>query len=190
MNNFFDKIIGKLFQAQNGPLVAGPLKRTAPEQQEYLRWASGPAAAETLRKVRQAISGSHSRTFKAHLLRTPYANGFALYTHTGNAGNELRLLADLLKDRVKSLGYVSQLAERQEYDRAQYVETVEKNYLKPPPPTDFTQLFNQLYGNILIQYVLYNQQPAYLKLVASVYSDRLYTTALPYEELEGILLES
>ncbi|MFT6053161.1 MAG: hypothetical protein ACJAS3_000119 [Roseivirga sp.] len=42
---------------------------------------------------------------------------------------------------------------------------------------------NQLYGNILIEYVMIVRKPSYIKLMANIYQDRMYSEALAFDEL-------
>jgi hypothetical protein len=46
-----------------------------------------------------------------------------------------------------------------------------------------------LYGNISLEKIRINQQPSYFKLLASVYSDRLYYDAKPFDDLMDRLFE-
>ena len=51
------------------------------------------------------------------------------------------------------------------------------------------ELMSQLYGNISLEKIRINQQPSYFKLLASVYSDRLYYDAKPFDDLMDQLFE-
>ena len=51
------------------------------------------------------------------------------------------------------------------------------------PPID------QRYGNISLELILYNDKPHYLKLMASVYSDRLYSEPESFSDLVELLFE-
>jgi hypothetical protein len=50
------------------------------------------------------------------------------------------------------------------------------------PPID------QLYGNISIELHKFNDQPNYIKLMASIYADRLYKIHEDFDELVELLL--
>jgi len=121
---------------------------------------------------------------KFHILSTPYANGFALTYHPSIGIQAFNCFFDYLKDQVKNIAYQLNNSSRKIYDKPSYVETKEKYYLKPPlKAIEDNELFDQLYGNISIEYILIDEKPSYIKLVASIYSDRLYTKALPFEDL-------
>jgi hypothetical protein len=52
------------------------------------------------------------------------------------------------------------------------------------------QLISQLYGNVAIEKITLNNQPNYLKVLATFYSDRLYQDPMPFEELVNQLFEN
>jgi hypothetical protein len=47
----------------------------------------------------------------------------------------------------------------------------------------------QLYGNIMLERVLLNNQPQYLKIQANIYNDRYYQNALPFNDLLSFILK-
>ncbi len=84
----------------------------------------------------------------------------------------------------------SSTADRSLFDKDKYVETKERYYLKPIINAENTnELFNQRFGNIMVEQVLIDNKPSYLKFMASIYSDRLYTEALGFEELMEAIFE-
>jgi hypothetical protein len=96
----------------------------------------------------------------------------------------------LLKDKTLNLGYKLVNADRSLFDKDKYVETKERYYLKPIiDAQNSDELFNQRFGNIMIEQVLIDNKPSYLKFMASIYSDRLYTKALDFEELMAVVFE-
>ncbi len=194
--SFFDKIVKKLFPADkvtNGKeaFVSEELTRNEPYKQAYFRWINEGAYKPLLHDVHEAYQHKLQKnevTLKLHLLTTPYANGFALSYHATIGEKEFNYLFDYLKDQVINAGYQLNNSSRKIYDKPNYIETKEKYYLKPPlKGLDDGTLFDQMYGNISIENILIDGKPSYMKLVASIYSDRLYTKALPFQSLVDIL---
>ena len=68
------------------------------------------------------------------------------------------------------------------------VKVTEKFYFKPPLQLPAEgELISQLYGNVALEKVTVNNEPSYIKLLATVYSDRLYQDAKPFDQLmDGI----
>jgi hypothetical protein len=62
------------------------------------------------------------------------------------------------------------------------------HYLKPQPGND-PNIANQRYGNILIEMVQYDDKPQFIKFMANVYQDRLFTQAGQFEDLMHTLSE-
>jgi hypothetical protein len=71
------------------------------------------------------------------------------------------------------------------------VKVTQKFYFKPPIklPTQ-NELISQLYGNIVIEKVSLNNQPNYLKFLATFYSDRLYQDPNPFDQLLDRLFDA
>lgn len=192
--SFFDKIIHQLFpkSAQtpsktNQPMISEALKRKNAERKKYFEWQNSGLYKSLWQKFHVAYQTrlrNEMGTWEIHLLQMPAANGIALSFPTNLTAQEFQHIFDLLKDKVLALNYKLVNADRQLYDRKTYVEMKEKYYLKPN--IDFQQaneLYDQLYGNILIEFYQIDHQPSYLKFVANIYSDRLYTKALSFDEL-------
>ena len=107
-------------------------------------------------------------------------------TRTGKAG-ALQHLMELLKERVLALGYRMQLADQRIGTDGLHRE---RYYLKPAPPADLSSgPIPQHYGNVLIECWGQDRADRHLKVLCTVYSDRLYAPPLPAEELWPVLLE-
>ncbi len=194
--SFFDKIMQKIFPEKQGtvskePFVTEKLIRAENYNKAYFRWINERAYKPLLDRVYQAYQlklQKQETDLKFHILTTPYANGFALTFNPTIGQQAFSFFFDFLKDQVINAGYRLNNSGRKIYDKPNYVETIEKYYLKPPLKSmDDDSLFDQLFGNISIEYILIDEKPSYIKLVASIYSDRLYTKALPFEDLVQIL---
>jgi len=190
--SFFEKIVKKLFPSDKAvnskeAFVTEELTRNEPYKQAYFRWINEGVYKPLLHEVHEAYQQKLQKNevnLKFHLLTTPYANGFALSYHPSIGEKAFNFMFDYLKDQVINAGYQLNNSSRKIYDKPNYIETKEKYYLKPPlKGLDDGSLFNQMYGNISIENILIDERPSYMKLVASIYSDRLYTKAFPFNEL-------
>jgi len=127
---------------------------------------------------------------EVHVFSSVYANGFALsYGHPLDL-NSFSLLFLGLSRRIIALGYEQVSLDRKLEEVNDQVKETEKFYFKPPLQLPQEgELISQLYGNISLEKIRINQQPSYFKLLASVYSDRLYYDAKPFDELMDRLFE-
>ncbi len=195
--SFFDKITHKLFPKNSSAPAAEVhevLKRTDREQQAYLDWKIQPACHELIREVAQAYYYKKTdigSPLEVHLLNTVYANGFAVSYPAQLSAKEFQYLFEYFKDQVATMGYRVVNADRRIKDKLTYVETTERYYLKPPLHTGEIKhgSINQLYGNVAVEQVLIDDKPSYLKVQASIYSDRLYQDALHFDEFTEKLFE-
>jgi hypothetical protein len=123
-------------------------------------------------------------------LDTPSSKGFAVHFHkTGYAKQDATHFFDLLKEKVLSLNYKPQISDTRTYVQKNWVETVERHYLKPKPSFAENSKFNQRFGNVTIELTLRNDAVHNLKFRATSYSDHLYATAEDFEGLMQVVLE-
>ena len=127
---------------------------------------------------------------EVHVFSSVYANGFALSYDPPLDLNSFSLLFLGLSRRIIALGYEQVSLDRKLEEVNDQVKETEKFYFKPPLQLPQEgELISQLYGNISLEKIRINQQPSYFKLLASVYSDRLYYDAKPFDELMDRLFE-
>jgi hypothetical protein len=171
------------------PFATEPIRRPSAQAQRYFQWQQHPHCLQLCQDLYEAYrakqAGEPHPRYAVHLLASPYANGFALTFPDSMDPLHFQHLFDWLKDRTLLQGYRCVTAERRLFDRGSHVEAQERYYLKPQPAPDAPDAIpiDQRYGNVLLQLVQLDQQPSYLKLVASVYSDRLYTLPLDFQQL-------
>ncbi len=122
-----------------------------------------------------------------HILNSQYANGFAISYNEEIATSDFQFLFDWLAERTKGLGYQLANSDLQVVSKNNVVESKEKHYLKPPVGDG--ELINQQYGNILIEHILIDDVPSYIRYTASIYSDRKYKQAEKFEELTEYLFQ-
>jgi len=195
--SFFDKIIGKIFQAHSETdkiSLTEPLHRHEHHKRSYLEWLTRGDYEYMVADIFDAYKlrkGKNDATSSIYLYESAQANGFAINcADFSYSAEEYRNFFDYLKERVLGLDYILQFSERKIADKGDYVETLEKYYLKPPINVQNPQeLFNQLYGNITIDYIIADDSPRYIKFLCTVYHDRLYSKPLPFDKLVDYLFE-
>ncbi|MBK9013497.1 MAG: hypothetical protein IPM82_05115 [Saprospiraceae bacterium] len=95
---------------------------------------------------------------------------------------------DLLKEKVLTLNYRNQLSDTRSWSEKDWVQTVERHYLKPRQNWEADKKINQQFGNITIELILRNDSPHLLTFRATSYSDRLYADASDFHELMQAVL--
>jgi len=191
---FFDKLMDGLFPKKpqsNKVLVHENIKRTPAEQAAYTLWRSNGEASACMEELFRSWNFTKldiRSNWLIHLHASPYSNGFALdYPNTLGPEN-FRHLFDYLKELVLRLPYRPSGSDRRILQQPQYLEVREMHYLKPQPGND-PNIANQRYGNILIEMVQYDDKPQFIKFMANVYQDRLFTQAGQFEDLMHTLSE-
>jgi hypothetical protein len=198
--DFFDKIIGQIFATKRKyphlPMVEELLERNEAYRQRYFRWLNEGLHQALTFEIWEAWQRKKQKEladFVIHLLQHNGANGFAISYHPRMGENEFQYFFDWLKDRTLQLGYKHYTSDRRIFDRETYVETIEKHYLKPPISLEMEgaklkKLCDQQYGNILVEYVLVDGQPSFIRFMANYYEDHLYTKVLHFDDLVNQVL--
>ncbi len=122
-----------------------------------------------------------------HILSSKYANGLAVTFDSAYISEEgFSFLFDFLAEKIKLMSYRLITSDLMISEKMERIEKKEKHYLKPIKSQNEV-LINQRFGNILIEHILVDDKPNYLKLTANVYSDSKYQEPESFESLLKIL---
>lgn len=188
--SFIENIFDRLFPKDKKDTVLSHevLKRTDREFASYAEWVENPDTEILLKKIHRIYhlkKTGISDTLPLMIYESDYANGFALAQSRELEDFDYTMLMDHFKHRVLDAGYRQAGSDRKITAKESHVLTVEKYYLKPPiqidPPID------QKFGNISLELVLHDGRPDYLKVMASIYSDRLYKPHQDFNDLIDLL---
>jgi hypothetical protein len=172
------------------PFQREALQRSEAIQQSYAIWRHGGAWKQMQQVLWQAfyegeIHEPHFETIEAGL-----SSGFRILWHSMRFEEDtMMFLADALRDEVLNLGYRLYMSDERQFLRHDYVETIERHYLKPAAEL-LEGKVDQLFGNITIEYRLIDRQPYDLKFTAQVYHDHQFSRHLPYPQLLEALFNS
>jgi hypothetical protein len=193
MNSFLENLIKRVFN----PLEKSPMKVKEnfvikeSEQADLDLWIESEESENLFALVYKNYhfkrTGINDRP-QVHIFDSPYANGFAVsYENPFNAKSFSRLFL-AFSQRLLALGYEQVSLDRKFEEINDQVKVTEKFYFKPPIQLPAEgELISQLYGNVSLEKVNVDKEPSYIKLLASVYSDRLYQDAKPFDQLmDGI----
>lgn len=193
--SFFDNVVGKIFgkQSPKTAFIHEVMSRSDREIENYEAWKKTEECESLISDIergyylkKQGIASS----IEVHLLESKYSNGFAVTFNQEFTEENFQHVFDYLKARGLEQGYKLAQADRRILDKDTYEETIEKWYLKPNGSDLGTGIADQKFGNILIEKVAIDRKPNYLKLMANVYQDRLYTEARPFSELIELIFKT
>jgi|UniRef100_UPI004047A514 hypothetical protein len=196
MPDFFDDLLKKIFPARGShqPLsVKENFLLKDKDLQDVEVWGHSEASKVLYDLVYRNYHYKRAQINESpevHVFSSVYANGFALSYGPPLDVNSFSLLFLGLSRRIIALGYEQVSLDRKLEEVNEQVKETEKFYFKPPlqMPQEGA-LISQLYGNISLEKIRINQQPSYFKLLAAVYSDRMYHDAKPFDELMDRLFE-
>jgi hypothetical protein len=196
MGDFFDDLLKKIFPPRGGNQSLSVKENFSVKEkdlQDLEAWNSSEASKTLYDLVYRNYHYKRAQINESpevHVFSSVYANGFALSFGPPLDSNSFSLLFLGLSRRIIALGYEQVSLDRKLEEVNEQVKETEKFYFKPPLQLPKEgELISQLYGNISLEKIRINQQPSYFKLLASVYSDRLYYDAQPFDDLMDRLFE-
>lgn len=188
---FVDRILKKLFgnsevsQIEELPPIKEKLIRGDKFVHKFQEWRNSDRVGIVLSQLSSLYQESRndSEVEILHIHKSPQANGFFFDERAGVKPEEFSYILDHFKMQALDSGYTLYSSEKKYQEKTDSVQVVERHYLKPALDRSLKLPIDQRYGNILLEYVSYNDKPAYLKVMASSYSDRNYSEVLDFQEL-------
>lgn len=187
---YFQNLIDKLFPQKLGDnkvVLNDVIQRSENFTQKYQQWvddSSDRVFSEIEKSYQEKLLQQENSDVDVHLLHSKYSNGIAIsFNKKHFTVEEFAFLFDLLADKLSQLEEYRKV--NSDYlirEKKTFIETKEKHYLKPIIPKD-AEVADQQFGNILIEHILIDDKPNYIKLMANVYSDSLYSEPKEFEKL-------
>lgn len=182
-NEFFNRLLG----LKTGHPTCTRLERSGKHMAAYAAWVKTQVYLNWTLPFFKAYHYQKAglpSPFRVQVVQDEHIRGAVFYYAPGIGENNFLYLFDLLKDRVQTLGYTLHSCDKLEVRHERYHEQVEK-YVLTPPASDLsgTSLCNQLYGNVLLDYIKVNNHPGYIRFATNVYIDPYFSKPLPFDEL-------
>ncbi|SHN01236.1 hypothetical protein SAMN04488057_105201 [Cyclobacterium lianum] len=183
---FIDDLLGGLFPEKNRKLAIRENFTISPdEERNAVDWMNSPDGKSVLKSVYDNFHLKKAGVNKApevHVLQSPYANGFAVTFQAPLTKDDFSRLFVGLGQGVLGLGYRKVSLDRKIEVEHELVKVTERYYFKPPlAAADLEKKIDQLFGNISLEKISLNNRPNYLKVLVTVYADRLYLKAAPFD---------
>lgn len=196
MTSFLDDLFNKVFKTsdfapmnvkENFVLKDSELR----EAEEWITGEDGQALLTRLYKnyhFKKAQINDHPQV---HIFDSRYAKGFAITFEEPLTPKTFSWVFLAFARRVLALGYQQVSLDRKMEEVNEQVKVTEKFYFKPPLQIPAEgELISQLYGNIAIEKISVDNQPNYLKFLATFYSDRLYQVPKPFDHMLDRLFDA
>ncbi len=190
--DWFDELKEKLFGEpveRTGQLHHGPLKRGDTFLERHRRWLESHDRKALLAHFRELYNKEQRSADTAlHLFSSVQATGLQIQRPKGFSPEVLHHLLEEFKERVIGEGYRTHLSDHRISAEGEHRE---RYYLKPSIPSDHLQPpLPQRFGNVLIEnWGNTDGRADHLKVLITVFNDRLYQPPEPGMELIGILLD-
>lgn len=186
--SYFDLIYSKLFGKKKGSTSLVTVNEILQRSQMFLSrfdtWKSSDICTEFLSELWESYFWRKRGIDKNPpilLHESNHSNGFAISYLPEYGKANFHFLFDYLAEQVKKLDYRLVMSRHTMKENGEDVEKKEMHYLKPK--IGFVEPIDQKFGNVQIEYIEVNNEPARIKFIANSYPDRKYTEALNFESL-------
>ncbi|EON76323.1 hypothetical protein ADIS_3451 [Lunatimonas lonarensis] len=185
--NYIEDLLGKLFPEKRRKISHKEnFLQSEVEVSQTRAWIASDRGEELMGLV---YNNYHLKTVgvnkkpEVHILNSPYANGLAISFQDPLSPSDFNHLFFAFGDRLLALGYHRVSLDRKLEELTDRVRITEKLYYKPPFSSgSLDQPIDQLFGNVAIEKIQVDNEPSYLKVLVTVYSDRMYLPALPFRD--------
>lgn len=172
-------------------IINEPLKRSPEFMERYRQWLYSIEKDELIQELKSyynsALNAPNVPDTNCFVYRSAQSNGFYFPWSLDYPLETSSYVFDYFKDKILEQDYQLYFSNRQYSSEDDRVEVIEKHYLKPSGRESSMVPFEQKFGNIQIEQIIYNNRPALIKLMANVYAGRNYKQPLPFSDLTDIL---
>lgn len=192
---FFDQIYQRLFPAKEagGVVEQSLIKRNEGFTEDYSSWKKSYKKDDLVKSIansyRLKLDGMVGEP-EVHILNTSLSKGFAISYAESIGPLEFKYLFDWLAEKVQALNYKRANADVTITEKQNFVETKEKYYFKPKQTKNASDELRQYFGNLLIEHIVVDKKPSFIKLTANTYSDRQYQKPDNFDLLAKYLFEN
>ncbi|MBC6368389.1 hypothetical protein [Algoriphagus sp. AK58] len=195
MGNFLDDLFKKVFKpSEKLPVnVKENFSLKDSDREDLEQWLDSQESKDLFSLIYKNYHFKRAQINESpqvHIFTSPYANGFAVSFEPPLDLKSFSRVFLGLSRRILALGYDQVSLDRKFEEVNDRVKVTEKFYFKPPLQLPAEgELISQLYGNVALEKISIDNQPSYIKLLAAVYSDRLYQDAKPFDQLMDRIFE-
>ncbi len=168
-------------EKKSAAVIHERIERPEDERAAYENWKKSVQKERILQFSRleyrkEAASEDNYVGSSFYTINKPAAQGFILnFNESMFTPFEFQYYFDYLKEKTLELDYKLYSSDVRIFNRPDYVETIERHYMKPKYRINENHLFVQQYGNVMITQVKKDNKPVYLQLMCNRYQDRKYT---------------
>lgn len=195
MGNFFEDLINKVFPASERIAVNHKenYSLSTKEIEEAVNWTKteeGRAILDLIYKNYHFKRTQINERPEVHIFESPYANGLAVSYQEPLDQQSFSKLFLAFSQRVLALGYRQVSLDRKYEEINDQMRLTEKFYFKPPLSAPKKgDLISQLFGNVTLEKISIDNEPSYIKLLVTIYSDRLYKDPKPFDQFLDLLFD-
>lgn len=189
MANFWKQVKGWFKAADESsptkPFIEERLERSETEQEDLKKWKLSNSCLDLCSLVYDSFLEEKNHPALT-FLKLRSSSGFIINLEKEKTSlNDAQRFMDFLREKVLALNYKRQNSNYRLYTKNGKTEKIERFYMKPRLKLVENNRVDQLYGNVIIELTIREEQPLSLKFQVNRYSDRNYTDSRTF----GALME-
>jgi hypothetical protein len=196
---YLKKLIQQLIPTQEAKskteeevLVREPIEHSRVFLEDYKKWKAAKMHKGLLAHLFEnatvkAMNPDADVNYFAY--RDDQSNGFYFHSESPWNQTDYAFFVEHLVELLKDEGYVLKHS-RREVVEGEKLKTTEQFYLKPAMKYRMEKAYQQLFGNIIIEHRLIDNQTNLVKLMAQIYQGRVYQKPDSFEHLMDLIFQS
>lgn len=162
---------------------------------EYLEWKNGRTHQLMKQRLQQAFfnyttsGGPMDAAFEFY--HTPMSKGFVLFQRKNYRLNQwdYKFFQYYISNLLKENNYILNLADHRSHSKGSWIEKITRFYHKPAAKMRRAPLAAQLFGNVSIEFIMRDDHPYMLRLIANSYQDQNFAPPQPFSELIKLIID-
>lgn len=190
----WDEIYEKLFSSKTKQIAHKEnFSQTENDEASIIDWLNSLQGIELMDLVHKNYhfkKATINARPQVQIMNSPYANGFVVYFDEPFTEKSFSNLFFAFGQRIVDLGYEKISLDRRMREINQQVKITEKQYFKPPiQKENVGQKIEQLFGNVSVEKVSFDNKPSYITVLVTIYSDRLYQDAGSFDQFVELIFK-
>jgi hypothetical protein len=181
---FYERLLERLFPKNEEISIHEVLKRSYQFNKSFDQWKSTDEGGNVIAMIRDSYYDkvlNKMTSIDLEVYHSPYANGIIIYPQHEQRKIPLTFIMEYIREKLELDDYRLVHADRKIKEQGKMVTGLEKYYLKPPLSAEIP--IDQKFGNVILELSYNNDSPSKFKMMANVYSDRLYHQPKSFDDL-------
>ncbi len=162
---------------------------------DYLEWKNGSNHQLMKQRLQQAYfnftTTGEPMDAAFEFYQTPMSEGFIIFQRKNYRLHQwdYKFFQFYISDILKENNYILNLADERSHAKAKWIEKITRYYHKPSSRLRTAPQAEQLFGNVSIEFIMRDDHPYMLRLIANSYQDQNFAPPQPFSDLIQLIID-